>query len=380
MSNANKYDSHILVWDLPTRVFHWSLLISFSAAWLTAENDRFLYHHVFAGYLFFGLLAFRLVWGAVGSYYSRFRSFAYNWPSVWAYLKGLLTGEASRHVGHNPAGSWAIFLMLLLGFVISITGLIVLGGEEGHGILKGLVSYDTGEGAKEIHESIAEFMLFVVFIHLAGVIVESIFHKENLIWSMIVGTKPAQPEAISARNFHVVAVVMLMTIFGSAVYYFHGYFTQTKDRPFLAFTHDPLPDNATWRTECGECHVAYHPTLLPARSWKRIMDESADHFGDDITLEQDVADEILNFMTQNAAESGLTEVAHKVNKDVPADQTPIRITETRYWKHKHGKGEIDEKYWKLEKVKSKANCDACHLDAKDGWYEDSNMQLPDLPK
>src|SRR3569832_386059 len=112
MHNAGQ---RLLIWDLPTRVFHWLLVAAFTAAWVTFDDIRYLDVHVYAGYLFFGLLVFRLVWGMIGSRHARFRSFAYEWPSVWAYLRGLLSGQAARHVGHNPAGAWAIFLLLALG-------------------------------------------------------------------------------------------------------------------------------------------------------------------------------------------------------------------------------------------------------------------------
>src|SRR3569832_2373175 len=126
----------LLIWVLPTRVFHWLLVAAFTAAWVTFDDNRYLDVHVYAGYLFFGLLVFRLVWGMIGSRHARFRSFAYEWPSVWAYLRGLLSGQAARPEGHNPAGAWAIFLMLALGLLVSLTGVMVLGGEEGHGPLR----------------------------------------------------------------------------------------------------------------------------------------------------------------------------------------------------------------------------------------------------
>lgn len=370
------HHSRVLVWDLPTRVFHWCLLISFSAAWLTAENDRFLYHHVFAGYSFFGLLIFRLLWGMIGTYYARFRSFSYDWPSVTAYLKGLITGQASRHLGHNPAGSWAIFAMLAMGLLISITGLLVLGGEEGHGPLKSIVSFEVGNVSKELHESLASLMLLVVALHLIGVIVESFIHKENLIWAMLSGNKPAGLANISVRTYPLIAVLMLALLSGAALVYFYGYITQTEEQPFLAFKHDSLPTNTTWSSECGDCHLAFHPTLLPARSWRRILDEQTDHFGDDLFLETEVLEEIRDFLIQNAAESGLTEAGHKINASVPKNTTPIRISETVYWKKKHE--DIAERYWQSKKVGSKANCNACHLDASEGWFEDSNMKLPKL--
>src|SRR3569833_1001154 len=160
-----------LLWDLPTRVFHWLLVADFYAAWVTFDDNRYLDVHVYSGYLFFGLLVFRLVLVMIGSRLARYRSFAYEWPSVWAYLRGLLSGQAARHVGHNPAGAWAIFLMLALGLLVSLSGVLVLGGEEGHGPLRGLLPYAVGTAAKEAHEVLAWTLLVV-----AGVVVESFFH------------------------------------------------------------------------------------------------------------------------------------------------------------------------------------------------------------
>src|SRR3569832_1920630 len=212
----------LLIWDLPTRVFHWLLVAAFTAAWVTFDDNRYLDVHVYAGYLFYGLLVFRLVWGMIGSRHARFRSFAYEWPSVWAYLRGLLSGQAARHVGHNPAGAWAIFLMLALGLLVSLSGVLVLvgvvgflflrgrccrlaarhvghnpagawaiflmlalgllvslsgvlvlGGEEGHGPLRGLLPYAVGTAAKEAHEVLAWTLLVLTTVHVAGVVVES---------------------------------------------------------------------------------------------------------------------------------------------------------------------------------------------------------------
>lgn len=376
MSTTEKSDQTILVWDVPTRIFHWSLVIGFAAAWLTSEDDRFLYHHVYAGYLFIGLLIFRLIWGMVGSHYARFRSFAHDWSSVTDYLKGLMTGQAQRYIGHNPAGGYAIFAILLLGVVVTISGLLVLGGEEGHGPLKNLISYDLGAASKEIHEPTASLMLLLVIAHLAGVIVESLYHKENLIWAMITGHKPLHADAEQVSLHSLVAVLMLGAIFGSAIYYFYGYFTQTEEQPFLAFKSEPLPDNETWRTECGDCHLAFHPVLLPARSWQRIMNEQEEHFDEDLGLDEETADEITRFLMGNASESGLNEVAHEITRDVSANETPLRITETSFWKNQHRK--IDERYWESDVVGSEANCGACHRDAEQGWFEDSNMNLPKI--
>ncbi len=106
MTSAGKLGAdRVKVWDLPTRLFHWLLAGSFAVAWVTHEHDRYLDIHVFAGYLFLGLLLFRLAWGFTGGRYARFRAFRYRWSAAWDYLLMALRGRAQRHLGHNPAGS-----------------------------------------------------------------------------------------------------------------------------------------------------------------------------------------------------------------------------------------------------------------------------------
>ncbi|MEZ5590233.1 MAG: cytochrome b/b6 domain-containing protein [Gammaproteobacteria bacterium] len=99
----------ILVWDVPTRVFHWSLALSFLGAYISGDSERWRDLHIMFGYTMLGLIVFRLVWGIIGTRYARFSSFLYGPGRVLAYLKSLLGGENKHYVGHNPAGSWAIF-------------------------------------------------------------------------------------------------------------------------------------------------------------------------------------------------------------------------------------------------------------------------------
>jgi hypothetical protein len=114
--------------------------------------------------------------------------------------------------------------------------------------------------------------------------------------------------------------------------------------------------------------------LLPARSWKALMDRQQDHFGENLGLDEATIARILDFLQENSAETGMTEPAYKISRSIPADQTPLRITETGYWLDKHQ--DIDIGVWKHPKVGSKANCGACHLDAEQGTYEDAAMRLP----
>ena len=104
----------MLVWDVPTRVFHWLLVVSFAGAFLTAESERYRDIHVVLGYTLLGLIAFRLVWGFVGTRYARFRSFLFKPGEIAAYAVSLLKARPGHHVGHNPAGSVAVFALLVV--------------------------------------------------------------------------------------------------------------------------------------------------------------------------------------------------------------------------------------------------------------------------
>lgn len=167
----------VLVWDVPTRVFHWALVLAFAGAYLTAETERYRDVHLALGYLLLGLLGFRLVWGFVGTAYARFRTFLYAPTKVVAYVRSLLSSQPQHFVGHNPAGGVAIFLLLGLGLLVSASGLGLdweLGDEEWW---------------EELHEIAANGMLLVVFVHIAGVAVSSVLHRESLVKAMVTGYK-----------------------------------------------------------------------------------------------------------------------------------------------------------------------------------------------
>ena len=172
--------TRILVWDLPLRTFNWLLALSFTGAFLTAESERVRDVHVALGYTFLGLLAFRLVWGVAGSRYARFSSFAFGPRAVLAYVKSLLTPRPVHYVGHNPAGSWTIYVMIGLGLIAGASGWAVYDAAGGRWL----------EG---LHEGAANAMLALVFVHLAGVAVSSILHRENLVAAMLTGYKPGRP-------------------------------------------------------------------------------------------------------------------------------------------------------------------------------------------
>lgn len=365
----------VRIWDLPTRVFHGLLILTFGFAWLTEGDSRYLDMHVFAGYAFFALLGFRVLWGFVGSHYAKFRQFACGWSSVWQYTITLLTSKRQHFIGHNPAGSWAIFLILGLGFVVSITGLLTLGGEERHGPLAGLISFHWGTFYHQWHEISAWALLALVFVHITGVFAESVLHRENLVKAMISGFKPvAQSTLNDVPNYRFIAALIVLTFVGSATWYFKGYITQTEEKPYIPFTGPHLVQNDLWQTACGDCHLAYHPSLLPARSWQKMLAEQENHFEEDLYLDEEMVTALNAYAVANAAETAPTEAGWQINQSIPANQVPLRITQTHYWKEQHEK--IPEAIWKHPKVNFPGQCETCHLDAFEGTFEDAAMHYP----
>ncbi len=176
--------NRVRVWDLPVRVFHWLLAGSFVTAYLVAESDRLRSVHVILGYTATGLILFRIVWGFVGSHNARFSSFLFSPGAAIQYLSSL-TKEPQHFVGHNPAGSYVIYAILLVGLATGVTGYMTLekiGGAE----------------LEDIHEACANVWLGLVVLHVAGVIATSWLHRESLVKAMITGYKAGAQRSSNA--------------------------------------------------------------------------------------------------------------------------------------------------------------------------------------
>lgn len=168
----------VKVWDIAVRVFHWSLALCFAGAWLTAESERYRDVHVMLGYSTLGLVAFRVLWGFVGPRNARFSSFVRGPAAVARYLRSLASGRPEHHLGHNPAGALAIVALLALAALAGLSGWALYEDLGGHWL-------------EESHEFLAQAMLAVVGVHLAGVAVASWLHRENLVAAMLTGRKKA---------------------------------------------------------------------------------------------------------------------------------------------------------------------------------------------
>jgi hypothetical protein len=138
---------------------------------------------------------------------------------------------------------------------------------------------------------------------------------------------------------------------------------QAGDRHFFAPVTDPVV-----KEECGSCHMAFAPSMLPARSWRRMMGELDKHFGDDASLDAATAEKVTNYLVANAGDAGGQRFSGKLLKGVAPGSTPQRITELPKWVSEHRK--VPDWEWRHKDVRTKANCVACHSAAEQGYYEE----------
>jgi hypothetical protein len=143
------------------------------------------------------------------------------------------------------------------------------------------------------------------------------------------------------------------------------------DRPF------PPVENATVLSECGDCHMAYQPRMLPQRSWQKLMDGIGDHFGEELSLDEGARREVLDYLLQGAADAGgkKKRKGHRFMRGLGPREAPIRITETPHWRKEHH--ELPDRVWSDEKIESRGDCEACHTKASQGRYDDDDgLRVP----
>jgi cytochrome b len=208
------------VWDLLVRTGHWLLVVLFFVAYFTEED--LLTVHSWAGYGVAAYVVIRVIWGFVGSKHARFADFAYGPASTLHYLKGLLTFHAKRYIGHSPAGAAMVFALLVSLAVTTVSGMAVLAVEENAGPLAPWLGREAaahgtepgvpllaaparasddeheqkkgtgGEALEEIHELFSSLTLVLIVLHIGGVVLASIVHRENLARAMVTGRKRAE--------------------------------------------------------------------------------------------------------------------------------------------------------------------------------------------
>ncbi|MFG1492692.1 cytochrome b/b6 domain-containing protein [Halobacteriovorax sp. ZH4_bin.1] len=202
MENSKAY-------DLPIRIFHWAFamlfVMSFSIAKLIDDDSALYAYHMISGILMVFLVVLRIVWGFVGSKTSRFTSFKLRPSELIEYFKSVLSSKSKRYLGHNPASSYAVVLMMVSTLGIGLSGLLMTLGISKHFF-------------EEIHELLANGFLIIVLFHIAGVLLHQFKHNDGMIYSMLNGKKAKVDVESEIKSNHIIVAlvfVMLLSAMGS---------------------------------------------------------------------------------------------------------------------------------------------------------------------
>ena len=213
----------VLIWDLPTRLFHALLSAGFIAAavmsLLLGEDSPLFPYHAIIGLAIALMVVLRIAWGFVGTRYARFPSFIFGPDAVLEYMKGTITGRGRRYLGHNPGSALAIFALLALVLAMAVTGFMLGQGNE---------------AVKDLHEILAWVSVGFVAVHVLGVLIHTIRYK-NIIASMIHGKKLAEPaDAIASAQPFIALILLLITgAWGIGLVRNYNAATQTTTLPIL---------------------------------------------------------------------------------------------------------------------------------------------------
>ena len=213
--NANAHKP-VRVWDLPTRVFHWAMVVMVALAWVSSEAEgSLLYIHIYSGTILLGFVVFRLVWGIIGSRHALFVDFVFSWTTVKDYSIRLLSFRPPYSVGHNPLGGWMVVALLAVLLLAVLTGMMT--SEDGY---RGPLAH-IGFGG-DIHEGMANLLGFLILVHIGGVFAHGFISRENLPRAMITGIKniPARIGASDIKNVGIARPAIALMIAIAAIWLF----------------------------------------------------------------------------------------------------------------------------------------------------------------
>lgn len=357
------------IWPLGNRISHVLMILLFAASYLSGDEDELLSLHAVFGISLGILIIFRILWGIVGPKYSKFSDFDFSIKNLIVYLSSVFT-KTKAHIGHNPASSWAIIAMFIFGLLSIVSGLLAYGVGENHGVFAflHLAYYEDTEVFEELHELLVNIFLFIIIAHILGSLIEKFARGGDSIKSMVTGYKNTEIAvdtkiSLFGKIFQIIWILVAVVSF--------VYLLGIKDNIFIKSENkavDYEAMNVDFVNECASCHIAYPPYLLPKKSWSVMMNNLTNHFGDDASLDEKTRLSISTFLQKQASENSTSEVALKIQKSLKnQNQTIIAITKTPFWKAKHK--DIDSKVFLSNKVKSRANCQACHIDIEKGLLD-----------
>ena len=381
----NKRKNYVYVWPFYTRVIHWLIAFSFSFAFLFSLQENLLNLHVAVGIIFGLMLVYRTIWGFVGPRYATFNTFKLSLSHLKNYfLEKMQNRYREIPAGHNPASSWFTLIVLSLGSVISITGLLLYGIQEGRGYLGFLNDeyYPYMDTLSIIHSTVSYILLVWVIIHITGVLIEQFYHKTNMVYAMINGYKKAKGEDSQPTKYKSILSYLFLIV--SAMVLFVS--TDGKNNPFVVSKYQAIDykhESFTYYSECGACHHPYPAFMLPSSSWERIQGGLKNHFGEEISQNMKKGENrisindqtvIFNYLKKYSADTSTREISVKVMKSLNGARGRKSITKIKYWKEVHSG--IAPEIFKSKAVKRKSNCFACHKNFEKGILEDRNILIP----
>ncbi len=358
------------IWTFVNRFLHYFLILTFALAYLCADIDAWIYFHCVFGILFGAGVLLRIVWGFVGTKHSLFRDF--NFRGILEYLLSIF-GEKKHYVGHNPASSLAIVLMFVLGLGTMLSGMLQYGAEEQGGIFGYLFfEYNHFEAFEDLHAFCANALLGVIIIHICGSLIDKFINKNDALDSMISGYKRTIREESVALNYaqKILFVGYLVFLFVLLVYLLFPNNVLLRSSTRNIFAQEILRE---YTKECGSCHIAYAPYLLPKSAWDSMMSDLENHFGEDASLEQESHTIILAFLNQYSSDFVETKISSKIAKE---PQNIVAITKYPYWEAAHQ--DINPALFETQAIKSKANCQTCHKDAESGIFAKGVIHYSEL--
>ena len=208
------------VWDIPTRLFHWSVVLLVCVSWFSADQG-YMRVHLVSGLTLLSLLLFRIAWGLVGSTTARFSNFLHPPRRVVGYLKGLAGGDKIFYAGHNPAGGLMVLALIAVLLAQVATGLFANDGVRFSGPLALLVREETSSLITGIHGLIFDLILILVWCHVVAVGFYLLVKGDNLVWPMVTGKKhrarvPAELNIVFTRLY--IASLLLAVSAGIAAW------------------------------------------------------------------------------------------------------------------------------------------------------------------
>ncbi len=375
LDSGGKEMNKSYIWPLVNRISHILLIVFLATSYILGDYKKLLDYHIAFGVALGVTFAFRFIWGYIGPQYSRFRDFDFSINNLKDYMLSVLSylfhvGKKSKeYVGHNPASSFAIVSMIVLTFLAIFTGFLAQGIEKNHGIFAFLHSdyFQQMELFSGIHSFFANALIFVIAAHVVGSLVDRFIKKSDAIDSMLSGFKKTK-ELLHVK-LNVFQVLFSFIWIGASLFSLY-YMLFTKDNVLLASAN--VKQNyallhTDFSKECSDCHMLYPPYLLPKKSWRLMMSNLENHFGEDASLDRVTNHSILAFLDKNSAEVSTQEAAFKINKELQKNGKIIAITKTNFWKNKHKN--VDKRLFSSEIVKSRANCMACHQNIQKGLLD-----------